>query len=430
MTTFLKIAGAAAAASAAMAFLAPPAPAAAQETGCSYGSGGDNASTICWIDMGGFDMATAMSAAGQPMTIELNADYTMSFTFKYTAGANGYRVIKAVPFPTYSKAPIGNTAYTGTSGSPALYQQVDAGTGASGDLGTLTIEDLVVTGPSGRALGGYGIVMADAETTNRGEGLTFASDETIDQLGVADMPGAEPACGGELSGLGTTSVTCRGNTAGGLAVQEILLYADSPTTASIGFLDRTANAVQGVAFGLLTAKVALTKEIEDRTSASDSFALSITDADGNSIGEASTGDADTAAIDPVTVVANRAGREYTFGETAENATDLASYTQDWSCTNNGAADPGLPSGSGTEQTVAVNVGDDIACTVTNTGTPPVEPSGGPSEPGAPSGGEDGDDGALPETGSSPVRIGILAAAVVAVGTAGLLMARRARRTTW
>jgi hypothetical protein len=213
-------------------------------------------------------------------------------------------------------------------------------------------------------------------------------------------------------------------------VQEILLYADSPTTASIGFLDRTANAVQGVAFGLLTAKVALTKEIEDRTSASDSFALSITDADGNSIGEASTGDADTAAIDPVTVVANRAGREYTFGETAENATDLASYTQDWSCTNNGAADPGLPSGSGTEQTVAVNVGDDIACTVTNTGTPPVEPSGGPSEPGAPSGGEDGDDGALPETGSSPVRIGILAAAVVAVGTAGLLMARRARRTTW
>jgi len=398
-------------------------PASAQESGCGYGSGGDYASTICWIDMSGFDQTTAMSTAGQPMTIELNADYSMSFTFKFTAGADGYRVLKPTAFPTYSKAPIGNTAYTGTPGKPALYQQVDAGTGASGDLGTLTIEDLTVTGPSGQAVDGYGIVMADAESTNRSEGLTFASDEPIEELTRATMPDALPACGQELSGLGTTSVTCKGNTAGGLAVEEIVLYADSPTTASIGFLDRTANAVQGVAFGVLTAKVGLSKTVVDKTTDTDSFGLSIEDDADNLIGEGSTEGGDAGSIPATTVLAGLDGRDYTFTETAEGDTDLSTYTEDWSCTNNGQADDALPSGNGTTKTVAVKVGDDIRCTITNTGAPVVDPT---TSAAATPVDNPTSSNALPETGGNATTYALLAAAALAAATAGWLILRRSR----
>lgn len=410
-------------------------PAAAQTTGCGYGTDGEYANTICWIDMSGFDQATAMSPAGQPMSIELTPDYTMTFTFKVAPGANGYRVLNETAFPTYGKAPIGNTAYRDTPGKPALYQGVDGGTGASGDLGTLTIDDLVVTGPDGTAVDGYGIVMADAETTNRGEGLTFSSDEPIEELTRATMPDAEPACGQELSGLGTTSVTCKGNTAGGLAVDEIVLYSVAPTTATIGFLDRTANAVQGVAFGILTAKVGMDKAVVDKTAESDSFAMSIEDEDGRLIGEGSTEGGDAGTIESRTVLAAVGGREYTLAETAEGGTDLATYTQDWTCANHGEDDPSLPSGGGTSQVVRVNVGDDIRCTVTNTGTPPdPSPSPGPSpsaseDPTDPATSDDAADGALPVTGGSAMLYGTLAALALAAAAAGWLMIRRARRAS-
>ncbi|MDA1365987.1 CshA/CshB family fibrillar adhesin-related protein [Glycomyces algeriensis] len=414
-------------------------PASAQTTGCGYGSGGEFAGTICWIDMSGFDQALAMEADGQPMSIELTPDYTMTFTFRVAPGTNGFRVLNETAFPTYNKAPIGSTVYRDTPGKPALYQGVDGGSGASGDLGTLTIDDLVVTGPDGTAVDGYGIVMADAETTNRGEGLTFSSDKPIEELTRATMPGAQPACGEELSGIGTTSVTCKGNTAGGLAVDEIVLYSVAPTTATIGFLDRTANAVQGVAFGILTAKVGMDKAVVDKTAESDSFAMTIEDEDGDLVGEGSTAGGDSGTIESQTVLAAVGGHDYTLAETAEGSTDLATYTQDWTCTNNGADDPSLPSGDGTTQVVKVKVGDDIRCTVTNTGTPP-DPSPSPSispDP-SPSGSEgptdpatsdDATDGALPVTGGSAMLYGSLAALALAAAVAGWLMIRRARRAS-
>lgn len=395
-------------------------PAQAQTDGCGYGSGGEFDTTICWIDMSDFDQAVATSPAGQPMSIELTPDYTMSFTFRFTPGADGFRVLEGTAFPTYDLAPIGNTAYTGTPGMPALYQQVDAGTGFSGDLGTLTIEDLTVNGPSGEVVDGYGIVMADAESTNREEGLTFSSDQPIELLTTATMPDALPACGQELSGLGTTSVTCRGDTQGGAAVEEIVLFADSPTTASIGFLDRTANARQAVAFGILTAKVGMTKTVEDKQADTDSFGLSIEDNLGTVVESASTDGGDSGTIAPHNVLSSVDGRVYTFAETAEGDTDLSAYTQAWECTNHGDAVT-LASDTGTSQEVPVRLGDDISCAVTNTGMPAA---GATDVPASPAG-----NGALPKTGGSALVYSLIAAAVLAAGAVGLLMARRAR-STW
>jgi hypothetical protein len=416
-------------------------PAAAQTDGCGYGTGGDLASTICWIDMTGFDQDIAMTPAGQPMSIQLTPDYSMSFTFKVTPGANGYRVLEPTAFPTYAKAPIGNTVYLDTPGKPALYQQVDAGTGASGDLGTLTIEDLVVTGPSGAPVNGYGIVMADAETTNRQEGLTFSSDQPIEELTRATMPDAQPACGGAYTGLGTTSVTCNGNTAGGLPVDEIVLYSVAPTTASIGFLDRTANAVQGVAFGILTAKVGMDKTVENQVNESDSFGMTIEDGTGAVIDEGSTEGGDSGTIASHTVLASRAGRLFTLSETAEGNTDLSDYTQNWTCTNHGETDDSLPTGDGTSLDVRVKVGDEIRCTIVNTGPAPVDPTPGPSGSEDPSGDgspsydgpwDGGDspspDAALPVTGGSAMLYSTLGAIALVAALVGWLMVRRARRT--
>ena len=89
-----------------------PAPADAATTGgtCSFANAGSGtyARTLCWFDMSGYNATTAGSAAGQAMTISLPGGYSISFTLKVSGGP-----VKAVAFPTYGGAYLGNGAYTG-----------------------------------------------------------------------------------------------------------------------------------------------------------------------------------------------------------------------------------------------------------------------------------------------------------------------------
>ena len=50
--------------------------------GCGYGTGGQNASTICWLDMTSYDDTQARTADGQNMTATLPGDYKISYTIK------------------------------------------------------------------------------------------------------------------------------------------------------------------------------------------------------------------------------------------------------------------------------------------------------------------------------------------------------------
>src|SRR6478752_6037708 len=48
--------------------------------GCGYGTGGNEASSLCWIDMTGYDDTQARSPAGQPFIISLPGGRAVTFT--------------------------------------------------------------------------------------------------------------------------------------------------------------------------------------------------------------------------------------------------------------------------------------------------------------------------------------------------------------
>ena len=116
-----------------------PAPASAATTGvtCSFANAGSGtyARTLCWFDMSGYNATAAGSAVGQAMTIALPGGYSITFTLKVSGGP-----VKAVTFPTYSGAYLGNGAYTGVGGKPAMYQ-TQSGTTTTAALTNISVVD-------------------------------------------------------------------------------------------------------------------------------------------------------------------------------------------------------------------------------------------------------------------------------------------------
>ena len=187
-----------------------PAPAqAAGLSGCGYGSTGAQAGALCWLDMSGYNQSLADGAAGQAMSVSLPGGYTISFTIR-TGPFNGktYNPVAPTAFPTWSNAYLGNRAYIGTPGKPALYAT------GNGGAATVTLSGISVKDAAGTTItGGYGFVTADAETTNASESLTFGSNVPLNAISTSTAQ--YPYCGGGLTGLGTTTVTCQGaNNAG------------------------------------------------------------------------------------------------------------------------------------------------------------------------------------------------------------------------
>ena len=116
------------------------------------------------------------------MTISLPGGYSISFTLKVSGGP-----VKAVAFPTYSGAYLGNGAYTGVAGKPALYQT------QSGTTTTAALSNISVVDSQGNPVTGYSFVGADAESTDTTESITWTSDQAlslISNIGNACNSGA------------------------------------------------------------------------------------------------------------------------------------------------------------------------------------------------------------------------------------------------
>ena len=127
---------------------------------------------------------------------------------------------------------------------------------------------------------------------------------------------------------------------------------------------------QGVAFGVLVSTVQLSKQVSSRIDPSDAFGISIRSLPSNDLlGSANTGTADTVSTGPITVLTSDVGSSFTFAEQITSGLP-SNYTESWSCTRNGASDPGLPSGDiGSSATVTLGIGDFVDCTITNTSKP-------------------------------------------------------------
>ncbi len=327
---------------------------------CGYGTGGTQAATLCWLDMGAYNFTTSSSPAGQPMTVALPGGYTVGFTVTTRAiAARPFSSLNPVAFPTWGGAYNGNHAYTATPGKPALYQTTNGG----GDVVTLT--NISVTDSTGAPVSGYGFVVADAESTDNAEKTIYSSNVPLTQISTSTPQFRY--CGGGLTGVGTTSVTCVGGQPGPDGA--IVLQADTPSQISAALY---GGGLQAVAFAVVTSKLTVTKAVVGRVKTTDSFDLSATSPEGTLIGSASTGSADTASTGPITVLPRTTGATYTLSEapTPGSGTLMSDYSTSWSCTNaaTGSTTP-LPSGTDSSVQVAPAPGDDITCTVTNTQLP-------------------------------------------------------------
>ncbi|MEY9850520.1 hypothetical protein ABH923_000198 [Leifsonia sp. EB41] len=319
---------------------------------CSYADAGTGtyARTLCWLDQSGYDQAAAASLGGQQMKVALPGGYTLG----YTAYATGRAVVPAA-LPTYVAAYLGRSdgAYRGVAGMPALYQA-----GATGANSSVLMSGITVTDADGNPVNAFSIVMADAESTDQGEALQFASDQPLRQIAPLGN-----ACEAGFTGVGTNAVTCSSNESV-WRTGTAMLAADAPHAVSI---ELDSGRRQGVAFGILLSKVVLSKTVASRVSPSDSFGLGVTAPGGIQLASANTGTATTATTGEVETIGAATTSPFTLAETATGTTPIGAYAQSWACTRNGSADPALPSGAaGPSASVTLAIGDLVNCTITNT----------------------------------------------------------------
>jgi len=343
-----------------------PSGAQAQEApvGCGYGTSGPYAPNLCWFDMSGYNDAKARGE-GQQMSITLPGGFVAKFTLtsRQVPGAN-WRGVESRGAPLEGRFAFGSAGYVGISGKPILYSQ--GGTAPNGV--ELKLSNISVVDSGGRPVTGYKLVVADAENNIAGENFTWTSDKALSLLGVLNSS-SKNGCHNGMSGLGTTSVTCTGqggeSSPGNPRYDSVVVGADTPSRIA---LSMTTFARSGVAFAIMTSKVKVTKQVVGRVKASDSFDVKAISPEGSTLATASTGAANTATTGELTVLPLSGGASYTVAEepTAASGTRQSDYSRSWSCTNNGVAEPSLPSGSGSSVAVSPQAGDFIACTVTNT----------------------------------------------------------------
>jgi hypothetical protein len=133
-------------------------------TGTCYVATSQSTHPLCWLDF------SAYPGIG-----------TSAFTFNLPDGSKLTGTVDnsglgAQPFamtnvPTWNKAALGNTsgAYVGVAGEPAFYWP------AQWTDNTISFTNLAFTDPNGASVA-FGLIMADAESTNAGESYTWTTN--------------------------------------------------------------------------------------------------------------------------------------------------------------------------------------------------------------------------------------------------------------
>ena len=336
---------------------------AAQAANCSVATGQGttgpaNWQTYCWIDFSAYNDTTARSTGGQNFSLTLQDGTIVSFNMKVTTAA----ALTAITAPSWSGAAVGNSAFTGITGSPVLYQ---TGAGSS----TVTISNIVLTPPSGAtAVTSYMFVAADGESTNGGETLSFQTNGSnwiqLDQAGP--ISGAVYP---STSGIGTNTFTETGIDG---TVGAYIVGSSTPTTITSTFV---GSGLQGVMFAVRFASIKLNMQITGaRAATADQFNFTIA---ATSSGTAlSSGLSTGTGLGPFTSasLSSSSAIPLTLTETmaAGSTNTLSHYRTLLTCTN-------AASGSSTVMPTAVatssysfgtmQFGDNVSCTYTTTPYP-------------------------------------------------------------
>lgn len=406
--------------------------------GCSYANPGTGAyaQSLCWFDMSGFTTEYRDRGRGRnpryvsvldptdgpfthtvsgttlsnydsklwgpiqnyAVTIDLGGGYVLTATISTsssgsTTPANKARALRSKDFPTWGTqtSPDGaflgrNGFYTGVQGEPAIYQAVDAGGGTS----TVNLRNIKLMGPSGQEVRNYSIVVADAESTDANESLIWSTTgagflwlpntPTLPLtknrvMGNACSTAATPAWN---STAASSSASCTSATSkkDGTA----MLHTAPPTNPNVSFdvtQSMTGGGKQGVAFGVITARVEATVQITDRVIGADgqptqdSFQIAATLAGSPLLSTTAAGVAlEASDVQGLPIAAG--GSQVAYSRTATGGT-ASSYTEKWVCskTNPQSSTPERWPSSGFSSTppaanadfTKVKAGEYVGCTV-------------------------------------------------------------------
>ncbi|MDE2384302.1 MAG: DUF11 domain-containing protein [Alphaproteobacteria bacterium] len=316
--------------------------------------------TYCWIDMTSYSNATVFGG-GQPFAITLSDGSTLTFTLSGSSPNGGG--ITAVAAPAWSGAATGNTAFIGIPGKPILYTSTNATTV------NLTLSNIQVTPPNGVvATGQYKLVVADAESTNSGESLTFTTNggpwALVDQV---------PPISGSLyptpSGTGTTTFSEAGTTG---TVGAYIVGSLSPTTVTAQL---QAGGLQGIMFAVQYSTISVNKTISGtRANAADQFTYGVkaTSNSSNITSATSSGTGNGPFGAAVSTLSSGIAVSVYEQMAAGSVSSPSQYTTNLNCTNGTAGSPTvLPSNQPVTSfnLGSTSYGDAIACTFTNTAKP-------------------------------------------------------------
>lgn len=346
----------------ALAWLLIPAAASAATCGAATSAGSASAGwdTYCWLDMSTYNDATARGA-GQAMSFTLSDGSVFSFTVNAasTAGTS----LSAVAAPSWSGGSVGNSSFLGIPGKPILYTSNNASTVL------LTLSNIAVTPPAGAVAGTFMFIVADGESSNQSETLTYTTNGGNWQL----LDQSPPISGGTyptytLAGQ-TATVTGVAGTVGAQIFGSV-----TPTTVAVRL---QAGGLQGVMLAVRFASVRLNAQITGaRVNAADQFAYSVrSTSSGNPLASnQSSGTGNGPWTDAVTSLASGISITLNQAMAAGSVSAATAYRTSVTCTNSNSGSPTvMPSGVVTGNYVlgSVAYGDAITCRFTNAAFPHV-----------------------------------------------------------
>ena len=311
--------------------------------------------TYCWLDLSTYSETTARSASGQSFSYPLADGSILSFILKTDATSPAMVSIAA---PSWSGSAVGNTAFLGIPGRPVIYQQ-------AGGTTIITISNILVTPPPGVLSAAiYSFVVADAESTNGGESLSFTTNGGAWTL-LDQVPPISGSTYPAISGVGTATFTETGasGTVGGYIVGSN--NATAVTNTIVG------GGLQGVMFAVRFASMRLNKVISGaRVNVADQFKFDIKATSAGTV--IATGTTSGTGLGPFTqaTATLASGVPLTLEEAMApgSISTLAKYRSTLSCTNStSSSSTPLPTNAPTTSYNfgALQFGDAIQCVFTN-----------------------------------------------------------------
>lgn len=318
--------------------------------------------TYCWLDFSTYNDTSAKS--GQAFSFSLPDGSTLKFTLKVStsSGATG-TFFHAVSVPSWSGAAFGNAAFESIPNLPVIY------TSQSGTY-TVTITNIAITPPVGGGTGAYGIIVADGESTNSGESLSFTTNGTA-WTTSSSVPGQSPYVYPTLAGANTTTVSETGTSSGNTG-SYVFTSLGNPTTVSSTMV---ASGLQGIVVGVRYASVSVVSKFSTtRYNAADQFNYYIKTSSGATLSTQTTSGTALTGFTLATVPTVAASFPFVISEAlaAGSVSPLKDYSTSLTCTNsNSSSATVLP----VNQLVtsynfpSLNYDDAVQCVFTNTAAP-------------------------------------------------------------